>query len=75
MLSLVGLIALIISILIVVFITQLLWNYAMVPVFGLTMAGYKSTIIPTAIGYTQNHPDGSTASYTTIGNEINSSIP
>ncbi len=36
MLSLVGLIALIISILIVVFITQLLWNYAMVPVFGLT---------------------------------------
>lgn len=40
----------------------------------LSSAGYSVEIIPTAIGYTQDHPSLSTASYTTIGNEINSKI-
>ena len=40
----------------------------------LSSAGYSVEIVPTAIGYTQDHPSLSTASYTTIGNEINSKI-
>lgn len=44
MLSLVTLIALIVSIVIVVFITQLLWNYVMPDVFGLKELEFWQTL-------------------------------